>query len=241
MVDVFDDLFTSRQLGDARRGDVDVVLNACELRTGSAFRFGSRESHCYRYGKLVGDISVGTAVAASAAYPIMLPALDREFQFNKNGVDSNHRVILTDGGVFDNLGTSALEPGRDPRFTVTYDVKYIIACDAGRGLLDVGYIPYAFPSRLRRSFESTFRKAQDGVRNRLFMHRASGALEGFVLPYLGQQEYELPVVPIDLPLRAEVADYPTDFVDMSEETIELLSARGEKLTRLLLDFYCPDL
>jgi NTE family protein len=48
-------------------------------------------------------------------------------------------------------------------------------------------------------------------------------------------------VPIDLPLSAEVADYPTDFAAMSEETIELLAARGEKLTRLLLDFYCPEL
>jgi hypothetical protein len=43
-----------------------------------------------------------------------------------------------------------------------------------------------------------------------------------MMPYLGQQENELPVVPVDRPLRAEVADYPTDFDAMSEETIELL-------------------
>lgn len=241
MIDVFEELLDGRGLKDARRDDVEVVLNACELRTGSAFRFGSRESHCWRYGRLVDDVSVATAVAASAAYPIMLPALDREFRFTKGDVERDQRVVLTDGGVFDNLGTTVLEPGRDSAFTVTYDVDYIIACDAGRGLLDDGYIPYAFPSRLRRSFEATFRKAQDGVRHRLFMHRASGALEGFVMPYLGQQEYELPVVPVDLPLRADVADYPTDFAAMSEETIELLAARGEKLTRVLLDFYCPEL
>jgi len=94
---------------------------------------------------------------------------------------------------------------------------------------------------MRRSFESTFRKAQDGVRNRLHMHGASGALKGFVMPYLGQQERELPVVPVDLPLRSEVADYPTDFAAMSNDTIELLAARGEKLTRVLVDFYCPEL
>jgi hypothetical protein len=49
------------------------------------------------------------------------------------------------------------------------------------------------------------------------------------------------LVPIDLPLRQEVVDYPTDFAAMSDETIELLAGRGEKLTRLLLDFYCPEL
>jgi NTE family protein len=134
-----------------------------------------------------------------------------------------------------------LEPGRDSAVTVTYDLDYIIACDAGRGLLDDGYIPYAFPSRLRRAFEATFRKAQDGARNRLHLHGTSGAVHGFVFPYLGQRERELPMVPIDLPLRQAVVDYPTDFAAMSDETIELLAGRGENLTRLLLTFYCPEL
>jgi NTE family protein len=241
MIDVFDNLFDGRMLADPRRSGVEVVFNACELRTGSAFRFGSRESHCWRYGRVVDDVSVATAVAASAAYPIMLPALDRKFRFSKGDVERDQRVVLTDGGVFDNLGTTVLEPGRSSAFTITHDVDYIIACDAGCGLLDDGYIPYAFPSRLRRSFEVTFRKAQDGVRNRLHMHGASGALKGFVMPYLGQQDRALPILPVDLPLRAEVAHYPTDFAAMSEETVELLARRGEKLTRLLIDFYCPEL
>jgi NTE family protein len=241
VADVFDDLFAGKLLSDARRNDVNVVLNACELRTGSAFRFGSRESHCYRYGTVVGDMSVADAVAASAAYPVLLPALDRELRFVRDGVERTQRVVLADGGVFDNLGTSVLEPGRDSAITVTYDPAYIIACDAGRGLLDDGYIPYAFPSRMRRAFEATFRKAQDGARNRLHLYGASGQLQGFVFPYLGQREHELPLVPVDLPLRGQVVDYPTDFAAMSEETIELLAARGEKLTRLLLDFYCPQL
>jgi predicted acylesterase/phospholipase RssA/proteasome lid subunit RPN8/RPN11 len=241
MADVFDELFTGKDLSDPRRGGVDVVLNACELRTGSAFRFGSRESHCWRYGTVVGDIPVATAVAASAAYPIMLPALDRELRFRRGEVEESKRVVLTDGGVFDNLGTSVLEPGRDSSITVTYELDYIVACDAGRGLLDDGYIPYAFPSRLRRAFEATFRKAQDGARNRLHLHAASGGIKGFVFPYLGQREHDLPLVPVDLPLRDEVVDYPTDFAAMSDNTIELIAGRGEKLTRLLLDFYCPEL
>jgi hypothetical protein len=73
------------------------------------------------------------------------------------------------------------------------------------------------------------------------MHGASGGIKGFVFPYLGQRGRELPLVPVDLPLRAEVVDYPTDFAAMSDETIELLAGRGEKLTRLLLDFYCREL
>ena len=242
LVDVFAALFPDQMLTDLRRNNVDVVLNACELRSGSAFRFGSRESHCYRYGTVVGQVPVAFAVAASAAYPLALPALDRELRFrDRNGVEADKRVVLTDGGVFDNLGTSVLEPGRDAGVTVTYDVDYVIACDAGRGLLNDGYVPYGFPSRMRRAFESTFRKAQDGARNRLHLHTASGQLKGFVFPYLGQRDSELPLIPVDLPRREQVVDYPTDLAAMSKDMIELLAGRGEKLARLLLDFYAPEL
>ena len=242
LVDVFRTLFPEQTLACPRRDAIDVVLNACELRSGSAFRFGSRESHCYRYGTVVDDLPVAFAVAASAAYPLLLPALDRQLRFRaRDGSESERRVVLTDGGVFDNLGTSVFEPGRDAGVTVTYDPAYVIACDAGRGLLDDGYVPYAFVSRMRRSFEATFRKAQDGARNRLHLYAASGELKGFVFPYLGQSDRALPFIPVDLPRREEVIDYPTDFAAMSEETIERLAGRGEKLTRLLLDFYCPEL
>lgn len=88
---------------------------------------------------------------------------------------------------------------------------------------------------------SNARLAQDGARNRLHLYAASGQLKGFVFPYLGQFERELPLVPVDLPLRSDVVDYPTDLGAMSAATIELLAARGEKLTRLLLSHYCPEL
>nr|HQU92609.1 ThiF family adenylyltransferase [Pyrinomonadaceae bacterium] len=45
-------LFGESVITDKRRGDLDVVINACELRTGSAFRFGSQRSGCWRYGIL---------------------------------------------------------------------------------------------------------------------------------------------------------------------------------------------
>jgi NTE family protein len=79
---------------------------------------------------------VATAVAASAAYPVFLPALDRNWEFEKRGEQCDRRVVLTDGGVFDNLGTSALEPGRDAGISTNVTpVDYIVGCDAARGLL----------------------------------------------------------------------------------------------------------
>jgi hypothetical protein len=90
-----------------------LVVNATELRTGSAFRFGTLESGCWRWGKLHHNaVSIAHAVAASAAYPLFLPAIDETRTFDKGGKLNNVRVILTDGGAYDNLGLGCLWPDR---------------------------------------------------------------------------------------------------------------------------------
>jgi len=62
-----------------------------------------------------------------------------------------------------------------------------------------------------------------------------------VLSYLGQFDSTLPCPPPDLVRREEVFGYPTDFAAMTDDSIEKLSKRGEQLTRLLLNNYCPGL
>lgn len=233
----------TRRIDAPRRAGLDIVINACELTTGSAFRFGSRESGCWRTGRVVdNNVPLATAVAASAAYPLALPALDRTWDFERrDGSIVREHIMLTDGGVYDNLGTSCLEPGRSPEHSFNqFDVDYIIACDAGRGLLDPA-ITYGWLARIQRSFEASFRKLQDGARGRLHALTEAGDLSGFAMPYLGQQDRALPVAVADLVPRSAVAGHPTDFRAMSVETIALLSRRGEQLTNALLDAYLPEL
>ncbi len=246
--DAFADVLADRLLGDLRmdaprRGRREVVINACDLATGSAFRFGSRESGTWQHGAIVGNsVPLATAVAASAAYPLAFPALDRAWLFERrNGEQHRERVVLTDGGVFDNLGTTCLLPGRDDTYsTNVFDVDYIVTCDAGRGLL-ARSTPIGWPSRVARSFEATFRKVQDGQRARLHELAGRGELGGFVMPYLGQIDRSLPWRPAELISREAVADYPTDFRAMNQEALDLLAGRGEQLTRLLIEAYCPQL
>ena len=96
---------------------------------------------------------MATAVAASAALPLLLPALERRFTFTRGGQDQQQTVLLTDGGVYDNLGLSGLEPGRDSAYTDhVYETPYIIACDAGLGGL-ASKTPHFLVPRLKRSFE----------------------------------------------------------------------------------------
>ena len=231
------------RMSDRRRGNIDLVINATELRTGSAFRFGSRETGIWRFGRASNnDIRVAKAVAASAAYPILLPAFDEIMEFHKDDNKCKQRVILTDGGVYDNLGTSCLEPDRSSAYSFNvYHPQYIISCDAGAGIFDAKATPYWWPSRVMRSTEAIFRKAQDRVRSNLFHFEATGQIKGLVLSYLGTQDRRLPHQYPDLVARDEVMNYPTDFAAMSQEDIDSIALRGEQITRMLITRYVPEL
>lgn len=233
-----DRLFDRLTLDAPRREGLDVILTASDLRSGSAVRFGSRESGIWRnhFGRFAEPIHIATAVAASAAYPLFLPSMDREFDFEgRKGGRKRSRVLLSDGGLFDNLGTSCLEPGRSAEHSYNvYDVDYIVACDAGRGILDDAF-PVTAPARLARSFELTHRKLQDGARARLHQLSAAGRLGGFAMPYLGQQDRALPYRSPDLVSREEVVGYPTNFSPMARANIDQLSRRGEQLTHIVVE------
>ncbi len=237
------ELFPSLGMGAARRTNLAVVIGACELRSGTAFRFGHERSGTWRLGEMEGNpADVSLAVGASAAYPIMLPALDRTFRFKKQGHVQTHRVSLTDGGVYDNLGLQVLEPGRDPRVSLhTFPCEYIISCNAGQGQEAGLCVPLGFVSRVSRAFEVVHRRVQDNAMHHLHGLRESGALRGFAMPYLGQQDSILPWQPSELVPRHEVIDYPTDFAAMPERWIDALSNRGEQLTRVLVATNLTDL
>ena len=242
----FESVLRKRLFGDSlvqfpRRRGLEIVLNATELRTGTAFRFGSPTSANSRYGSVKEDISVATAVAASAAYPALLPSLHKTYTFERKGKVSTKRVVLTDGGVYDNLGFSCLDPTRNPDYTDhVYPCDHIICCNAGQGQWDGSTLPYGWSSRMRRTVGTALRKGEDRTVSRLFSLQEAGDLKVFVLPYLGMKDDSLrrdPAVdplPEDFVTRDQVISYPTDFRAMSDYDFNLLSQRGEQLTHLLV-------
>lgn len=243
----FADVLAALRFGDTTMQQIthpglDVVLTACDLATGSAVRFGSAVSSCSRLGDFTEPVRVADAVAASAAFPVLLPALERRTLIRgRDGTVTNHVLLLTDGGVYDNLGTTVLEPGRDPKFTShVYDVKYVIACDAGPG---PGRIrsPHVWPTRMKRVVDIMHSRAQHGGRTPLFAAKENGKLDGMVYVYLGMIDQRLPMPVADLVPRSAVADYPTNFASMDSRSLTALTTRGEQLTRLLISHYCPDL
>lgn len=234
------EIFGNRLMPDVTQAGLQVVLTATDLRTGGAVRFGSKVSAASRLGVITDSIPVADAVAASAAYPLLLPSLQRTYTFERHGARAPHKVLLSDGGVYDNLGLSVLEPNRNSTYTShAYDVRYIVSCDAGRA--STTRAPKFLLGRTARAFDIVHRRAQDHGRARLFEWSSAGHLDAFVMTYLPMHDNHLPVPIADLVPRDEVSAYPTNFAAMTDSDIDRISTRGEQLTRTLTRFYCPDL
>ena len=238
-----DELFKGAGLDDIKGNKPRLIINAAELRTGSAFYFSARESGSWRLGKLARtNIALAYAVAASAAYPLLLPAIDDRLPFNRrDGSRRLERVTLTDGGVYDNLGLAPLWPDRDPSISLNVtSLDTIICCNAGYGLRHDSPTQFLF-GRLKSAFACIHDRAQNAAMKRLFELKESGKLENVAIPYLGQDDSQLKFPPVALVTREEVYSYPTDFYAMSAPWIERLSGRGEQLTRAVMAEHAPEL
>jgi NTE family protein len=92
------------------------VINATNVQTGALFRFSRPVIADHRLGTIANpQLELAVAVAASSAFPPVLSPLRLEFdksQWTASGLphEDLHRepfltdVVLTDGGVYDNLG-----------------------------------------------------------------------------------------------------------------------------------------
>ncbi len=238
-----DRVFNGMQLRALRGRRPLLIISAAELRTGSAFYFSPEESGSWRFGKLARtDVTLAEAVTASAAYPLFLPAVDESLPFDRrDGSRVEERVVLTDGGVYDNLGLAPLWPGRDPSVSLNVQaVDTIICCRAGYGLRQDPPTQFLMGC-LKSAFACVQDRAQNGAMNRLFDLKRAGVLRGFVLPYLGMDDSRLKFPPADLVTREEAYAYPTDFSAMKGEWVDKLSRRGEQLTRALVEEHAPEL
>jgi len=238
-----DVLFKGKRLRDLHGRKPLLIVNAAELRTGSAFYFTANESGSWRLGRLARpDITLAHAVTASAAYPMFLPALDEELPFDKrDGARRSERVILTDGGAYDNLALAPLWPDRDASISLNVaPIDTIICCRAGYGLRHDPPSQFMI-GRLKSAMACIHDRAQNAAMTRLFELRAAGKLRSVLLPYLGQDDRRLKFRPAGLVTREEAYAYPTDFSAMSDEWIERLSKRGEQLTKALIEEHAPEL
>lgn len=217
------------------RPDLKTVITATDLSRGQAVRFGSDQSSSWSLGSITDDVPVADAVAASAAFPLLLPALVRHYEFEeRDGARMRRKLSLTDGGVYDNLGVTPLLPGRSADHTAhVYDLDTIIAVDSGRGQYRRSPANH-LPGRAAQTFAIAHGRAQDGSRSRLHQHAAN--FDGMLHVYLGTRDEKLPPI-ADLVPRDTISHYPTNFAKMPAVKLEALSVRAEQITRSLAAEY----
>jgi len=234
--------FGQRHLGDVTHPGLATVISATDLATGNAVRFGSKISSLSPIGDITDPVPVADAVAASAAFPALLPHLNRAYTFSRrDGTQERRTLLMTDGGVYDNLGLTPLLPRRSAAHTShVYDLDFIVAVDAGQGR-PARTAPNFMLGRLWRSFQIAYSRAQDGSRAQLNQSASAGTIGGFIHPYLATRDERLPLRFADLVPREAVVHYPTDFARMTPENLHLIATRGEQLTRILIEHYAPQL
>jgi NTE family protein len=112
--DVYDELYEGRTLQDLP-DKPRFVFNSTSFQTGSSFRFSRPYAGDYRVGLIRNPtFRLAEAVAASSAFPPFLSPLrlriDPESWERVKGaylfdeIEYRRRLVLTDGGVYDNLG-----------------------------------------------------------------------------------------------------------------------------------------
>lgn len=238
-------LFADKVLSAETRNNLEIIINACELGTSTAFRFGNRTVSNWIFGFVdPGDVLIAEAVTSSAAYPAFLPALNKKMTFtnSKNLEKKKIRVSLTDGGVYDNLGISPLFPDRATGYGYpTTPSDYIIACDAGQGAAFVSENFQWMLPRLVDCFNSTMRRVQSLNFKLLFEFKKNEKIKGVVLAYLGQDDSRLPAPNNLLVKREDVIDYPTDFKAMKLNDLNKIRDRGEQVMSLQIETHLKDL
>lgn len=98
----------------------DFIFYATCMQTGSSFRFSRDGLYDWKLGRLSRvDITLGTALAASAAFPPLLSPLrlrtDPAKWIGQENIPDladatriRKRLLLSDGGIYDNMGIEAL-------------------------------------------------------------------------------------------------------------------------------------
>lgn len=235
------DLCRDTMMDSLARTRPRLIVNAADLRTETAFRFAQNGAGTWRTGPVIGRrFRLSEAVAASAAYPLLLPAIDRSFRCKTKTGDADVRVLLSDGGIYDNLGVQAFDPTRPKHYAFAVEnVDLIIASIAEPGLPDGDDLPLFWIGRVTKAFATVHRQLHRSGMSALHEWQSSGRIKAFIMPYLGQDDSKLPPVPDEPPPPAleRLKNYPVNFAAMPSDVIDALVARGRAQTRCLVRAY----
>jgi len=126
-------LFLGATIQSLSDNSPDFLFYGTNYQTGSSLRIEKSAISDYKIGKYPNpDISMAKAVGVSSAFPPVLSPVTLDTDPNKwertqysqhfDDVDLRKRLMLTDGGLYDNMGLEAIWKG---------NYSHVLVCDAG--------------------------------------------------------------------------------------------------------------
>jgi hypothetical protein len=218
---------------DAMNGDVAHVICAADLQTAEHVYFSDRFVNCFRAGWGVpGDLRLAQAVQASAALPgafnaVTLPVAPHHFE----KAPPFRSFKLTDGGVYDNMGTEwpmrltqRLREGTTPAGLAPVDELVVVNGSAAQGVVKRESLraPLLGEITTLLAVKDVLYDQTTAVRRRLLdlrfrvTRRDPGAREGRLAGALVQIDRS----PYDVP--DEFAKFGDDLADRAREVIARL-------------------
>jgi NTE family protein len=219
------------------------IINATDMQTGVNFEFSGERIGDYKIGYASApDVLVAEAVAASSSFTIAFPPLVLKFDagaFRGGWIEQHEpanpdlpklrrRVVLSDGGVYDNLG---LEP--------VWKTHQLVLCSNGGKPLDTQIDPgESPPSRLIRANGVIMNQA-DAVRKRWLVAAFENKLYHGAYWGIGTEidGYPTHQAGYDKPVLDRLRAVRTDFDAFSGDEQLVLMNHGYLLTDAALQSY----
>jgi NTE family protein len=219
------------------------IVNATNVGTGSLFRFSRPYLADWRIGLIRNPTTpVAAAVAASSAFPPFLSPAQLAFQHGEWSELNEHecgrppfttRVVLTDGGVYDNLGIE----------TAWKRCRRVLVSDAG-GRYQADPAPHNDWVRHSLRVEATIDNQVRSLRKRQIVQAFRNPGDGHRGAYWGMwtapSEYPAHTLPIDDARGLELARTPTRLAALAASLQDRIVNFGYGMAeRAIRSFYDP--
>ena len=208
------------------------VINATNLQSGVLWRFSKRYMRDYRVGRVEEPTTeLAVAVAASSAFPPFLSPVRMRidpsaFSSDLDGEDLHHgqfltKVVLSDGGVYDNLGLEAAK-----RFSK------VLVSDGGGKISGKESVPGTWGRQMYRVLGVVDNQVRSLRKRHLIDSFVREAHDGTYWGIRSNIDHYDIDDPLDCPVEATtlLADMPTRLRKMSEQEQERLINWGYAIT-----------
>lgn len=215
------------------------VFNATNLMTGGLFRISPVYASDYRVGRIERpNFLLADVIAASSAFPPVLSPLDLTFapdsMTDQDGTTLHRkpyteRAVLTDGGVYDNLGLE----------TVWKRYRTVLASNAGRNVFAEESPAHNWPFQLNRVVEVILNQV-DNARERqlLAMARLNQRVVGYWTIETEPGGYKAaPALALSAEDRARSAKISTRLSTLTRSECQVLVSHAYLLCDLALRSY----